>query len=92
MLPLSDEIHLISRSDIAVVTMIQDTEETDAMIGITKKSEAEVQIISRSTKMNGTKSGRKIELHLVLEVQRHQTEETDLLINEDVHLKTTRPN
>ncbi len=92
MLLLSDEICLSSRSDIAVVTMTQDTEETDVTTDTTEKSGAEVQTIFRSAKMSGTENGRKTELHLILEVQCHQTEKADLLTNEDVHLKTTRLN
>ncbi len=98
MLLLSDEIRPTSRSDIAVVAMTQEIGEMDAMTDmaevsdIEKKSEAEVRTIIRSTKMSSTENGRKTELHLDLEVRCHQTEKIDLLTNEDVHLKTTRPN
>ncbi len=90
MLPLSDEMSLISRSDIVVAAMIQYVEEMDAMIGTAKKSEAEIQTIFRSPKMSSTEGEKKTERRLVPEVQHHQAKETDLLTLEDVCLKITR--
>ncbi len=92
MLPLSDEIRLISRSDIAVAAMVQNTEEMDVMIEIIEKSGAEVRTISRSVKMSNIEAEKKTELHLVLEVRHRQAKETDLLINEDIHLKMSKLN
>ncbi len=91
MLLLSDEVHLISRSDIVVVAMIQNTEEMDAMTETIEKSEAEVRTISKSVKMSEIAAEKKIELCLVQEVRRRLAKETDLQAIEDAHLKTTRP-
>ncbi len=71
--------------------MIQDIEEMDGTIGIIEKSEAEIWTVFRSVKMNGTEDEKRTELRLVLEGRHHQAKEIDLLIIEDVHLKTSRP-